>query len=78
MVIKLQYIFNPQRRVVVVGRSVCFSVPTKRGYVGIYVQRALGTARVWSGVVQEQHVYGGGLKLYTAIATYIHVYMAAV
>ena len=28
-----------------------------------YVQRALGTARVWSGVVQEQHVYGGDLKL---------------
>ena len=34
-----------------------------------YVQRALGTARVWSGVVQEQHVYGGGLKLYTVIIT---------
>ena len=32
-----------------------------------YVQRALGTARVWSGVVQEQHVYSGGLKLYTVI-----------
>ena len=28
-----------------------------------YVQQALGTAIVWSGVVQEQHVYGGGLKL---------------
>ena len=28
-----------------------------------YVQRALGTARVWSGVVQEQHVYGGGPKI---------------
>ena len=29
------------------------------------MQRALGTARVRSGVVQEQHVYGGRLKLYT-------------
>ena len=36
-----------------VGRSVA-AVDTKRGYV----QRALGTARVWSGVVQEQHVRG--------------------
>ena len=27
-----------------------------------YVQRALGTARAWSGVVQEQPVYGGGLS----------------
>ena len=58
------------------GRSVCRSaicphvfsrtvaaVDTKRGYICGYVQRALGTARVWSGVVQEQHVYGGGLKL---------------
>ena len=33
------------------------------------MQRALGTARVWSGVVQEQHVYGGGQKLYI-IASY--------
>ena len=37
-----------------------------------YVQRALGTARVWSGVVQEQHVYGGGLKLYTVIILGVH------
>ena len=28
-----------------------------------YVQRALGTARVWSGVVEEQHVYGRGPKI---------------
>ena len=38
-----------------------------------YVQRALGTARVWSGVVQEQHVYGGGLKLYTVIILGVHL-----
>ena len=37
-----------------------------------YVQQALGTARVWSGVVQEQHVYGGGLKLYTVIILGVH------
>ena len=37
-----------------------------------YVQRALSTARVWSGVVQEQHVYGGGLKLYTVIILGVH------
>ena len=37
-----------------------------------YVRRALGTARVWSGVVQEQHVYGEGLKLYTAIMLGVH------
>ena len=37
-----------------------------------YVQRALGTARVWSGVVQEQHVYGGDLKLYTVIILGVH------
>ena len=35
-------------------------------------QRALGTARVWSGLVQEQHVYGGGQKLYTAIILGVH------
>ena len=34
----------------------------------MYVQRALGTARDWSVIVQEQHVYGGGLKLYTRCA----------
>ena len=27
-------------------------------WAGIYVQRALGTAKVWSGVVKEQHVSG--------------------
>ena len=62
-----------------VGRSVCVCVYlfprflSNRGccryqtWICGYVQRALGTARVWSGVVQEQHVYGGGLKLYTVI-----------
>ena len=75
-----------QRRVIV-GRSVVtlfvsphvFSltvaaVDAKRGYVGMCnrVQQALGTARVWSGVVQEQHVYGGGQKLYTAIILGVH------
>ena len=62
-----------------VGRSVCLCVYlfprflSNRGccryqtWICGYVQRALGTARVWSGVVQEQHVYGGGLKLYTVI-----------
>ena len=71
---------HAQRRVIVVGRSVCklclrlrsdsvtvcshvFSrtvaaVDAKRGYV----QRALGTARVWDVVVKEQRVYGGRLK----------------
>ena len=28
--------------------------------------------KVWSGVVQEQHVYGGDLKLYTAIILGVH------
>ena len=37
-----------------------------------YVQRALGTARVWSGVVQEQLVYSGSLKLYTVIILSVH------
>ena len=57
-----------------VGRSVCrfvglsasrtvAAVDTKRGYVGM----CNGYSAVWSGVVQEQHVYGGGQKLYTAI-----------
>ena len=62
---------HAQRRVIVVGLcvglsfspSVCphvFSrtvavVDTKRGYVCM-----LGTARVWSGVVEKQHFYGGG------------------
>ena len=41
-----------------------------------YVQRALGTARVWSGVVQEQLVYGGGLKLYTVIILGVHLEIA--
>ena len=32
-----------------------------------YVQRALGTARVWSGLVQEQRVHGGEAKIYTDV-----------
>ena len=44
------------------------AVDAKRGYV----QLALGTARVWSGVVQKQHVYGGGQNLYTAIILGVH------
>ena len=53
------------------GLSACFF--SNRGcyryqtWICGYVQRALGTAKVWNGVVQEQYVYGGGLKLYTAI-----------
>ena len=58
-----------------VGLSVCVCVYlfprflSNRGcciyqtWICGYVQRALGTARVWSGVVQEQHVYGGGPKI---------------
>ena len=66
-----------------VGRSVGLSVglsarflsnhgcciDTKRGYVGMYNGRS---AQQESGVVQEQHVYGGGLKLYTAIVLGMH------
>ena len=37
-----------------------------------YVQRALGIKRVWSGVVEKQHVYGGSLKLYAAIILGVH------
>ena len=55
----------------VFSRTVA-AVDTKRGYVHGCVQRALGTARVWSGVVQEQHVYGGGQKLYTAVILGVH------
>ena len=77
---------HAQRRVIVVGRSVCVCVciylfPRFLSNCGCcryqtwicgYVQRALGTARVWSGVVQEQHVYGGGIKLYTVIMLGVH------
>ena len=35
-----------------------------------YVQRALGTARVWSGVVKEQRVQGGRLK-FTLMCTFL-------
>ena len=57
-----------------VGLSVCLSARflSNRGccryqtWICGYMQRALGTTRVWSGIVKEQHVYGGGLKLYTA------------
>ena len=67
-----------------VGRSVGLSVGlsarflSNRGccryqtWICGYVQPALGTTRAWSGVVQEQHVYGGGLKLYTAIILGVH------
>ena len=63
-----------------VGRSVSLflRVLSNRGccryqtWICGYVQRALGTARVWSGVVQEQHVYGGGLKLYTVNILGVH------
>ena len=55
----------------VVCGSVCYSARflTNSGCCGYqtricgYVQRELGTARVWSGVVQEQHIYGGGPKI---------------
>ena len=68
----LGYYSNPrthaQRRAIVVGLSVSRSVGltarflSNRGcsryqtWICGYVQRALGTARVWSGVVEEQHV----------------------
>ena len=63
-----------------VGLCICDSARflSKRGccrcqtWICGYVQRALGTARVWRGVVQEQHVYGGGQKLYTAIILGVH------
>ena len=71
-----------------VGRSVCRSVGLSvcvsarflsnsgccryQTWICWYVERALGTARVWSGVVQEQHVYGGGLTLYSAIILGVH------
>ena len=67
-----------------VGQSVCRSVGLfarfllNRGcgkyqtWIFGYMQRALGTVRVWSSIVQEQHVYGGGLKLYTAIILGMH------
>ena len=45
----------------VFSRTVA-AVDTKRGYICGYVQRALGTARVWNDVVKEQRVYGGRLK----------------
>ena len=35
-----------------------------------YVQRALGTARVWNVVVKEQRVYGGRLK-FTLMCTFL-------
>ena len=33
-------------------------VDTKHGYMSM--QQALGTVRVWSGIVKEQHFYGAG------------------
>ena len=41
-------------------------IDTKRGYVGICNGPALGTIRVWSGVVKEQRVYGGRLNIQCA------------
>ena len=35
-----------------------------------YVQRALGTARVWNVVVKEQRVHGGRLK-FTLMCTFL-------
>ena len=67
-----------------VGRSVCVCICSHvfsrtvaaqcryQTWIYGYVQRALGTARVWRGVVQEQHVYGGDLKLYTVIILGVH------
>ena len=39
----------------------CSMQAITRGLCG-YVQRALGTARVWNVAVKEQRVYGGRLK----------------
>ena len=46
------------------------AVHAKRGYVGMCNGRSV--QQVWSGVVQEQHVYGGGQKLYIAIILGVH------
>ena len=67
-----------QQRVIVVGRSVSLSARflSNRGcgryqtWMCGYVQRALGTARVWSVVVKEQRVYGGRLK-FTLMCTFL-------
>ena len=51
-----------------VGRFVCPRFLSNRGccryqtWICGYVQRALGTARVWNVVVKEKRVYGGRLK----------------
>ena len=47
------------------------AVDAKRGYVGMCNGRS--AHRVWSGIVQEQHVYGGGQKLYIIIAVILGV-----
>ena len=74
---------HAQRRVIVVGRSfglwvsphvfsqTVAAVDTKCGYVGMCSGR-LAQQEYKSGVVQEQYVYGGGLKLYTAIILGVH------
>ena len=53
----------------VFSRTVA-AVDTKRGYVGMCNGRSAQQESAWSGVVQEQHVYGGGLKFYTATREY--------
>ena len=75
-------IVNPsahaQRRVIVVGRFVGLSARflSNRGccryqtWICGYVQRALGTARVWNVVVKEQRVHGGRLK-FTLMCTFL-------
>ena len=73
---------HAQRRVIVVGRSVCphvFSrtmaaVDTKRGYVGMFNGRS---AQQESRVALSKNSMftagvGGGLKLYTAIILGVH------
>ena len=68
---------HAQRRVIVVAlcRSVGQSVYLSARFLSNsgcsryqmwicgYVQKALGTARVWSRAVKEQHVYGGRLNV---------------
>ena len=59
-----------------VSLSICthvfsLTVDIKRGYVGMCNGRS-AQQESGSGVVQEQHVYGGGLTLYTAIILGVH------
>ena len=68
---------KPRAMNIIISRSVCRFVGrfvrtfSFEPWICGYVQRALGTTRVWNVVVKEQRVHGGGRLKFTLMCTFL-------